>query len=83
VSALGMKFWDFLSQKPNRTCERCGLLTPKEKDECVHCAKLDENQLDRLSEKFNEEKASNLNIGNFFFILSLIVVFLFSLTFFM
>lgn len=83
MGALGGKFADYLSQKSSRTCERCGLLTPKEEDKCAHCADLDDNQLDGMSEKLNEEKSSNFNIGNSFFILSLIVVLLISLTFFM
>lgn len=83
MSALGMKFGDYLSQKPNRTCERCGLLTRKDRKECKHCKKLDDTQLKAMLGNLNEEKASNFNIGNFFFILSIIVVLLFSLTFLM
>lgn len=83
MSTLGMKAADHLSQTPNRTCERCGLLTPKGEKACVHCGELDDYHLGMMLDEQEKEKSSNFNIGNIFFILALIVAFLFSFTFFM
>ncbi len=78
---FGMKLDAYMSQKPNRTFDRCGLLTPRDEIDCVHCNGLDGLQLESLKEKAQEFKLSNVRLSDWFFYASLVIVFLFALGF--
>ena len=78
---FSMKLNDYMSQKPNRTCDRCGLLTPRDEIECVHCNDLDGLQLENLKKKVQDSKFSNMRLSDWFFYASLGIVFLFALGF--
>jgi len=78
---LGMKVADYRSQKPNQKCERCGLLYPKDEDECIHCGKLGEVELNTLKEKILNDAESANNLGRVFFMLALVVIAIFTIGF--
>jgi len=78
---LGMKIDDYRSQKPNQQCERCGLLYPKDEEKCTHCGNLDEGQLHTLKESILNSEESTNSLGKIFFILSLVVILLFAISF--
>ena len=71
---FGMKIDDHRSHGPDQQCERCGLLYPKDEEQCVHCGNFDEAQLHELKQKLLNNEESTRSLGGIFFILSLVVV---------
>ena len=78
---LGAKIADSRSQKPNQKCERCGLVYPTDEDECIHCGKLGEVELNTLKEKILNDAESANNLGRLFVILALILIAIFTIGF--
>ena len=78
---LGMKIVDHRSQKPNQQCERCGLLYPKDEEKCTHCRNLDEGQLHTLKESILNSEESTNSLGKIFLIMTLVVIFIFAISF--
>ena len=74
LPGLGMKIDDHRSHKSNQQCKRCGLLYPKDEEECMHCGNLDEAQLHELKQKLLNNEESTRSLGGIFFILSLVVI---------
>ena len=73
-SGFGMNLGFNRDRKPTQTCERCGLLSPIDEEECIHCGKLDEAQLHELKQKLLNNEESTRSLGGIFFILSLVVI---------
>ncbi len=66
LGGLGLKALQQKLQKPTRQCDRCGLRTPLDKEQCVHCADLDERGLEALMEKVQWEREGVRNLGVLF-----------------
>ncbi len=77
MSFLGLGISHNLSQK----CERCGLLYPKDEEECIHCGKLGEADLHVLKQKILNDAESTSSLGRIFLILSLVLIVLFAIVF--
>ena len=80
---LGMKIDDHRSHGSDQQCERCGLLYPKDEEKCTHCRNLDEGQLHTLKESILNSEESTNSLGKIFFIMTLVVIFIFAISFMM
>jgi len=64
-------------QKPTKPCERCGLhYVAEENEQCPHCGSLSETELRDLLEKQMSERRGRNQLGIWFVIASIIIVFL-------
>ena len=76
-----MKIDDHRSHKSNQQCKRCGLLYPKDEEECIHCGNLDEAQLHALKQQILNSEETNSSIGKVFFILTIVVILVFAISY--
>lgn len=56
-----------------KKCTRCGLLYPKDENECSHCSELTDKEVINLKEDFVEEQKGNSELGKLFLFISSIV----------
>lgn len=64
-------------QMKEKPCKRCGLnFDPVKIDKCPRCTELNEKELAILFEKRESESSGNRNLGTWFFITALCLLFL-------
>jgi len=54
--------------KLTKKCNRCGLLYPKDEEQCSHCSNLSDQEVLELKDNFKNEQAGNNNLGKLLFI---------------
>lgn len=64
-------------QMKKQPCERCGLLYDHKKEErCPHCGELDQKGLDKLFERRETEYQANRQLGFWFILAAIIILFI-------
>jgi len=78
IGGLGAKLAQVKSQKPSKSCDRCGLQHDIDIESCPHCSHLDERSLKALIAGMENEYIARKSMGYRFMIaaavLALIVV---------
>ena len=68
-------------QPKRKQCARCGLYHIEKLEKCSHCGDLDENGLQKLFERKEEEHEGNASLARIFLLGSVIIAVLLLLSF--
>lgn len=58
----------------SKVCDRCGLWYPKKKEQCTHCHGMNDAEVAKLKEKYEEFYEGNAYVGRQFLVVAIVAV---------